>query len=448
MLLMVLLFICILVIIQALSSRHSRRFDLTRNKRFSLASQTLNILRSLDRDVEIYAFYKKSGAGRTSAEDLIRQYSHKTDRMQYEFIDPDHKPQLAKEMGITSYGTTVVKCSGRQETITTLTEETLTNTILKVSRDIVKGAYFVQGHGEKDLDNNEMDGFSIMKQAIENENYTVNTLSLFEEESVPEDCYILIVAGPVKDYFDSEIEKIEEYLSRGGNAVFMIDPRVELPNLEALIAANGIELDDDVVIDPFSRVFGGDYTVPVVTIYERHAIARGFNIATFFPMARSVRIREDSPGGDITAQYLAKTGKSAWGETDLEGITKGQATRDDNDVQAPVPIAAVSSRRIERPDSIPSDKKLESKIVVFGDSDFACNSSFRISGNADFLLNTISFLAEEEDLISIRPKEGLGDRLFLTASQGRFILLISIILLPLAVITLGTTVFVRKRRSG
>ncbi len=444
---LILLFICIVVIIQAISSRHSRRFDLTSNKRFSLAGQTTSLLKTLDKKVEIFAFYRKSDTDRMRAEDLISQYAHQSEHIRQAFYDPDQKPRIAEEMGITDYGTTVVKCGDKKELITILSEESLTNAILKVFREKVKTVYIVQGHGEKDPGSGEMSGFSIMRDAIDADNYSVSTLSLFEEEEVPQDAYLLLIGGPTKDYFESEVEKIEKYLSSGKNAIFMIDPRVELPNLEKLIAQYNIELEENIVIDPFSRIFGSDYMVPVVSQYEQHPITKGFDLATFYPIARSVRIIENGAGA--TAQYLAKTGKSAWGETDLEAIRQGQAMRDENDVPAPVPIAAVSSRTFEPADLIPpGSEKPESKIVVFGDSDFASNSSIRISGNSDFLLNTISFLAEEEDLISIRPKQGMGDQIFLTASQGRFVFLVTVALLPLAVLSIGTSIFIKRRKSG
>lgn len=449
MVIMIVLFTCIMAIIQTLSVRHARRFDLTKNKRFSLAPQTTKLLDHLDKDVQIYAFYKKGSPGRRKAEDLIAQYAFKSKRIHYEFVDPDHKPQLAREMGITSYGTTVVKCVPKKELITDLTEEKLTNALVKVTRELAKAIYFVGGHGEKDPSSREAHGLSILKEEIEKQNYLVKKLSLFEVESVPSDCYLLVVAGPSKDFFQGEIDKIKAYLDQGRNALFMIEPRTDLPNLAKLVGGYGIELDNDVIIDPISRLFGGDYTVPVVTNYERHPITKGFNVASFFPTARSVRLAEKDDL-KLTTQYLAKTGKSAWGETDLERYARGQASRDPVDISPPVSIAAIASREVEVPDTSGAGgtKRLESKIVVIGDSDFADNSSFRVSGNADFLMNTVNFLAEEKDLVAIRPKQGLGDRLFLTASQGRLIFLLCVIVLPLGIITFGTSLFIRRRKRG
>lgn len=449
MLVMILLFTCIIIIVQALSSRHSYRLDLTRNQRFSLASQTSNLLDMLNKDIEIYAFFKRGTQDRQWAENFIDLYTHKSNRIRKEFIDPDQNPQLAQEMGITSYGTTVVKCGNRKELLTELSEGTLTNAILKVFREQVKGVYIVKGHGEKDPANKEMNGYDFMRQAIEADNYDVYGISLFETDSIPSNCYLLVIAGPEEDYLPSEIDLIKAYLARGRNAIIMVDPQTDLPNIEKLLAEYNIALDDDIIIDPYSRMSGGDYRVPLVSEYESHPITRNFNEAIFFPLARSVRIIDEKSVGDVVARYLVRTGKSAWGEVDLEGMRLGGAARGEEDVLAPVPIAAIASREVEVPDtSGTGKKKLTSKIIVFGDSDFANNSSFKILGNDDFLLNTVSYLAEEEDLIAIRPKEAMGDRVYLSPSQERFIFLMSVILLPLVIIVIGISIFMRRRRSG
>jgi ABC-type uncharacterized transport system involved in gliding motility auxiliary subunit len=349
-------------------------------------------------------------------------------------------------MGIVTYGATVVQARDKREFVKVLNEENLLNAIATVTGDIVKVIYFVRGHGEKDPTSDRPGGYSIATQAVEEENFEVRTLSLFDEQMVPGDCWLLVIAGPRRDYFESEIGKVSEYLGQGRNALFLIDPQTEIPNIEGLLRTYKIVINNDAIVDPFSRVFGGDYSVPVVSAYEDHPITRDFSVATFYPTARSVGIAE-ADAEAVKIQYLAKTGKSAWGETDLELIDRGQAVKDDADNPAPVPIALIAEKRLK--DGVASQIGFDlSEVVVFGDSDFADNSSFRLSGNADLFLNVVNYLAEEKDRIAIRAKKGLGDRLFLTASQGRFIFLVSVVILPLSVIVFGTTVFFRRQRRG
>jgi ABC-type uncharacterized transport system involved in gliding motility auxiliary subunit len=442
----IVLFSCIVVIVQALAARHSVRYDTTRDKRFSLAGQTLNVLAGLERDLELFAFFATGTVERDYAESLLDQYAHHSTRIHYELIDPDQKPARAREFEVKTPGTTVVRYGKRSEHLTRISEDILTNTILKLTREEAKAVYFVWGHGERDISSQEAFGYSIMKSAIEKENYVGRAISLFEEQSVPEDCEVLVIAGPKKDYLAGEIAKIEDYLSGGGNALFMMDPVETLPLLEGVLTRYRALLEQDVVIDPFSRVSGRDFTVPVVREYVEHPITLPMNEVTLFPVARSVNISATDVTG-VRAQYLMLASKSAWGEIDLDSFKRGTARMDDEDIAAPIALAMISTRTYENGEPMEGGAD-ESKIVLFGDSDFAANSSFRILGNGDLLLNTINFLAEEKDLIAIRTKETLGDRLFLTASQGRFIFLLCVVLLPVAVISFGTTVFMRRRRTA
>ena len=446
MVIMIVLFACIAVVVQAISIRHSARYDLTRNKRFTLAEQTRNIVRNLNDDVTLYAFYSQGSDERYAAEDLLSQYGHESDHIRYEFIDPDRSPQRAKAMDITNHPAIVVAMRDKTERVSEASEAVLTNAILKLTRDEKKLLYFVIGHGEKDPESEETSGYSIAADELGKQNYEVRKLSLFEEAEVPSDAAVLIVAGPEKDYFPSEITKIRRFLARGKNAVFLLDPQDVMPNIESFLEEYRALVEQDIIIDPNSRVFGGSYTVPVVTNYVEHPITRSINMATFFPMARSVHISAaDVPG--VSCQYLALAGKSAWGETDLEGIKEGEASRTEADILPPIAVAMISTKRFE--DRLPSAEGPDvSKLVLVGDSDFADNSAFRISGNGDFFLNVVNYLAEEKDLISLRSKKALGDRLFLTASQGRLIFLLCVVLLPFSVIVFGSTVFIRGRREA
>ena len=442
-------FISIIAVVQALSSRYNVRYDVTRNKRFSLAEQTVSVLDSLRRDIDVYAFFRRGTPDEARARDLLDQFRHRTDRFDFEFIDPDRRPQQARDMEVYAFGTTVVESGARRETLARLSEESLLNAVVKVSRETAKIVCFVKGHGERDPSNDSRDGYSIAVAAMEREGFDVRSVALFDVASVPDGCALVVVAGPKEDYLESEIGKINEYLDRGGSALFLIDPHTSLPNIDALLARFGIRVNEDAVVDPFSRVFGTDYSVPVVAEYENHPITRGLELATFYPSARSVAIIDDGIEG-VAAQYLAKTGKSAWGETNLELIDKGKAAKDDEDNPGPAPLAVIAQKK---PPILPvagADRAGvgESAVVVFGDADFASNSSFRMSGNSDLFLNVIDFLTGEEELIAVRPKKGLGDRLFLTASQGRLIFLVSVVLLPLAVLACGTAAWAARRRRG
>ena len=209
---MIILFSCIVVIVQALAVRHTVRYDTTRNKRFTLAGQTLAVLAGLERDLEVFAFFTTGTPERAAAADLLDQYAYHTSGFRYELIDPDQNPGRARAFDVNDFGTTVVRYGDKSEKLSDISEEILTNAILKLSRNEPKLICFVWGHGERDVSQREGSGYSVMIDAIENENYVTRTISLAEEKSVPDDCSVLVIAGPKNDYLAGEIEKIEEYL--------------------------------------------------------------------------------------------------------------------------------------------------------------------------------------------------------------------------------------------
>ena len=452
----------IIVVVSVMSVRHSYRWDLTKNKRFTLSQQTVKLLSNMAEPVKVYGFFQEAGPDKAMARELFDQYARVSDKFGYEMIDPDREPARTKAAKVTRYGTVVVESAGRQEQILTATEQDLTNAILRLNRPDEKRIYFLSGHGEKDPDEFDRDGYSTVKNALEEKRYEVKKLILMQVEDVPLDAIVLVVAGPQKDPFPNELEAIDRYLKRGGRVIFMVDPQT-CPELSNFLERYKVLLGQDVVVDKLSRIFGADYRMPVVSRYTAHPITRDFDMASFFPLARSVRVSEQEIE-NVTAVPLAQTSENAWGETDLAELARGSAGFDEvEDLAGPVPVAVVGSIRTmvkvdkkdksaeqdeqtgqdNTPDEVPGP---EGKFVVFGDSDFVSNSYVNFQGNGNLFYSTLSWLAEEGDLIAIQPKVGLADPLLLTPIKQRLIFWIPVVLLPLVVLLFG--VFILGRRRG
>ena len=337
-----------------------------------------------------------------------------------------------------------------EERIFTVSEEAITNALVKVSRRERKKVYFLTGHGEHGIDDSGKDGFSAVKDALEEQGYEVKSLLLVRAESVPADASVVVIAGPTADLLPAEAERLEAYVTRGGKLLALIDPG-PAPALTALLKARGIELASDTLIDNLSRLFGADALMPVVSQYTPHPITKEFRMASFFPLARSVRPAGTPPDG-VEVQALASTGSGSWAETDLKALEKGKATFEEGrDAPGPVPVAAVAT--VETRDGQKGSQaskeagatRSKARLVVIGDSDFASNTHLNLSGNATLLLNTISWLAEEEDLIAIRPRSEGSQPLLLSPGQGRALFWISIVLMPLVVTVIGGKVLWRRR---
>jgi len=301
----------------------------------------------------------------------------------------------------------------------------------------------VKGHGEKDTADTEKTGFSQVKSALEKTNYQVKDLLLARETKVPDDAAIVVVAGPQKDLFPNELDALQGYGARAGKMLFLVDP-FQAPNLTPLLERFGLVLGNDVIIDinPEGRILGAGPEIPVVVDYVSHPITRDFRFATLFPVARTVTPTDKPPAG-VTVQALARTSPESWAETNQEEIRTGQVRPDPGEARGPLSVAAVAT--IDAKEAPADRKDAKARVVAVGNSNFASNAFLNLSGNRDFFLNTVSWLAEEENLIAVRPKEPRTNPVFLTAAQGQVLFWVPVVLLPLAMIVAGGYAVARKR---
>jgi ABC-type uncharacterized transport system involved in gliding motility auxiliary subunit len=456
-----LIVLAVLVILYAVVVQHKQRFDVTSTKRFTLATQSVKLLQNLPQPIKVIGFFKREDRERTQFEDLLKQYTQHTDKLTYELVDPDRQPAVAKQYNVAAYNTVVVVGNHKDEKVLRLEEEALTNAILKVTRSTKKVVYFVTGHGEASITETERTGYSLAKKGLEDQNYEVKELLLARSEQVPDDAAVVIVAGPRKDLLESELQTLTAYMERDGHLLLMLDPET-VPALGPFVQRYGLELGNDVVIEtnPLGRLISGDYLMPVVTAYEQHPITKDLEgVMTIFPVVRSVTPVKEPPEG-IKVQALASTSPApqSWAETDLKTLQeeKRVAFDEERDRKGPISIAAVATITAKpaaaaTPAEPPTEEKpghtgRSARLIVFGDSEFANNSFISLQGNGDLFLNTVSWLAEEEELIAIRPREGGGSGpVILTAAQQPLIFWLPVVVLPLTVFGVGTLVFVRRR---
>jgi ABC-type uncharacterized transport system involved in gliding motility auxiliary subunit len=444
----ILLLAAILAVVQATSARHSYTFDLTRNQRHTLAPQTIALLDSLDRDVEVTGFFRQASVMRGGADELLALYARRNPRFRYRLVDPDRQPELAHRLD-AALDEMVVQAGDVRRVVRNVSEESLTNALIGVTRSGPRAVYVVVGHGEKSIASTERDGYSAAAQGLEAQGYAVRTASLSGGARVPSDCDVLVIAGPRTDYFADEVAAIEAYLGSGGSALFLLDPRTDLPRLAALLGRYHLGLVDAVVLDETVMDAGDrsfDATVAKIRRYEVHPITRDFNFVTMFPRARPVIITSDTVAAGLDAGYLCITDDTSWGETDMTSFAAGRATRDGTDVAGPMPIAAVASRTPLVAEAEGVRPGRTSRVVLVGDSDFANNVLYGVLGNSDFLLNTVAFLSEDENLIRIRPRRLVRESVFITERQGRLVFIVCMVLLPLTPVVAGAVVVARRRR--
>ena len=446
----------VVVLINFLAARHHLRKDLTENQAFTLSEQTLKVLESLPRDVSITYFYTDVQPGKQKLEDLLKEYRIRSRRLTARMIDPDKNPGDAKRYGITEYGTIIVE-SGKQEARTTSAdEESLTNALIKVTRDRERIVYVTTGHGERDLDDAERGGLSLLKGELEKQHYVVRPLVL--NQGVPGDASVVVIAGPRKPFLEAEAAMIGGYLERGGRLLHLQDAETA-PGLAGVLEAYGVRVRSDVVVDKVSQLFGGDALIPMVAgdgYDEFHAVTKTFRYQTFFPLAASVDVGTDLPPG-VVVTNLARTSEYSWGETSQAEIRSGRISLNEGtDVRGPLTLGAAASRKPGTPPEVDGEDaggggeedkaEPETRLIVFGDSDFLTNGYFNASGNGDLALSAVAWLAEQEELVSIRPKTAAPRLVILTPREVFFYFWSIVALAPILIVIAGVTIWVRRRR--
>jgi ABC-type uncharacterized transport system involved in gliding motility auxiliary subunit len=449
----VVVFLAILVAINYIGKRQNKRWDLTANKQFALSDQSRSVLAKLDAPLEIKVFAQEPDFPRY--QDRLKEYTYASKQLSTEYIDPDKKPAEAKQFAIQQYGTIVFNYKGRTERVTADSEQDITNGIIKVVTGEKRKVYFTQGHGEKDTTASDRDGYAAIAKALGDENYAVDKLVLAQQGSVPDDASVVIVAGPRTDFFPPEVDALKKYLDKGGKLFLMLDPpeKADSPpptNLLALAHDWGVDVGNDIVVDVsgMGRLIGTDASVPVAASYPNHAITQNFKFLTAFPLARSVSPVSGGVNGHI-AQAFVETSPRSWAESDIKGLlTSGQVSLDESkgDKKGPISIAAAVSAPIAgAADAKPDEPKKETRVVVFGDSDFAASAGLGIQGNRDLFMNIVGWLSQQENLISIRPKDPDDRRITLTATQQANITWLSILLIPGTIFGAGIYNWWRRR---
>jgi ABC-type uncharacterized transport system involved in gliding motility auxiliary subunit len=349
----------IVVAVNYLANRHNKRWDLTAAKQYSLSDQSVKIVENLDRDLEIAILDRSDQA--LAARELVDQYRYHSKRISVEVIDQEAEPiRAAKYKTETEstipFGTIVIDGGDRVERITSATEQELTNAIIKVLKEGKKKIVFVEGHGEKDIDEPGPEGASLIKAKLEESNYEVATFHPLESMrqgriELPEDATAVVIAGPQRDYLPAEIDALRDYLKGGGKALFLLDPKIqgEKPNLVNLMNELGMELGDNVVIDLSSvgQLFGYGPEVPLVTTYGYHPITEIMKQGSVFPVVRSVQGADSPPDGTVVTELLS-TSENSWAEENLDGLSEG-VQPDEGETTGSLSLGVAVTMEVEKP---------------------------------------------------------------------------------------------------
>ncbi len=464
-----LIILAILVGLYIISINFPIRFDLTQNKSYTVSQQTMDVISRIDSPLSIVVLRSPS-TDPTSADWrsdlLLDQYQRLSKHITVEYINPIEKPSAKSKYQMTQVGEIIFSYNqGKQvrvyrKDLTTQSkvtseplfvgEEKFTQAIYTLLEQESYVVYFTVGHGERQLQDRGGEGLSYVKTYLENENYKVRDLNIILE-NIPTDASLIVIASPVETFSDFEIEKLNNYVKTGGKLLVLYDSFMDRSNfnsnLDVFLSDWGFKTKNDYIIDPVSSVV---IPVNVVPQYTAHPITQTLkegNVFACLVVARSILSGESKYSGSF--ENIITTSPQGYGKEEATFDLSRARFNPRTDIAGPVPLAIAGTYDIEGRD-------VPARIVVFGDATFALNAYINpeqgqsvdvaFAGNKDLFMNTVAYLLEARQKITIRPKEASIKNLTLTTTQTNFIRYVAQIGLPCLFGILGILIWFLRRR--
>ncbi len=430
-----------------LSVEYNVRSDWTAGKRHSLSQDTLQLLKELPDDIHLRSYQPEEPALiQAITETLSRYQRHKTN-FHFKLINPDIFIQQAKTDNIAHYGQTVIEYQGRQARIEKISEENIGNALIRLHRNSKTQLLFITQHGERNIKDTSATGYSQLTKRLTDKGFEARQINLLQDSITPGNT-VLVLGNINQPLLASEQEKILNYINKGGNFLWLQDPGIN-DSLNTIADALNITFLNGVVVDnnqEISRMLKLSHPaiIPILE-YKRHPITEKMQYFTLFTSAAAITSRTSDSAGDSAkhkwiSTNLLITSDSSWAETGdlLMGVT---FTRKE-DTLGPLSIGIAQQRQIKSTDSMSAQR-----VVVIGDTDFIANNQLGQGANLDFILKTFNWLAKDDKLISIAPKNAPDLQLKLSATAASILGIVFLILLPLLLTACGIIIWRRRHRQ-
>lgn len=450
--------IAVVVAVNLVVGQLGLKLDLSQNKMFSLSEKTINILKELKSDVKIIGLYE-AGKENPMVKEILDKYKGKSSKIVVEYVDPVLHPQFAKqytkEGQSLSQGSLIVVSGGKHKIIdaydlynydfnqqtfqqtpeSLAAEQRLTGAIMYVTSSKNPVVYTLEGHNEGAIPTD-------ITKMMENENYTVNNLNLLTGEWKYENGDILLINSPKRDITNDELKKITDYMAKGGRTVILMDfLDSDMPNLQKLMNTYGLGVQR-------SAIFEGDTSKMIqnklflVPDQKDHDILNPLissKMPVIVPYAQpieEIKVRK----GSIVIEPLLSTSNKAYAKKDPAKATTLE--KESGDIAGPFNIAVASTDKVDE-----LKPEMNSKMVVISSSIVLDPNFIQASGqaNADFFMNSINWLVDKKENISISPKSLSVEPINIDVFNALVIAGLVVIVIPLIIAGSGVTVWLRRR---
>ena len=424
-----------------LSTRYSFDADWSSSGRNTLSIDSRQLLDEMPDPIHVTAFATENALVREHIGDLIGRYQRYKANVELTFVNPDAEPDRVRELGITLDGELLLAYQGRSEKVQSLSEQTLTNSLLRIARQKQRRVSFLSGHGERDPLGQANHDLGKFGQLLEQKGIVVDTLKLAETADIPADTNLLVIADPRVVLLPGEIQLVHRYLQAGGNLLWLVEPGA-IAGLDPIAEALGIEFLPGTIVDATTQLFGIDNPAfALIPDYPMHPITREMTSLTLYPQASALDV---SAPQEWQAEPLLTTLDRAW--TEIGPISGTIRFDEDSDERmGPLDIGFVFSRMNNKKDSGDGESSAEQRVIVIGDSDFLSNAYLGNGGNVELGLNLFNWLNHDDQFITVTARTASDVNLELGKTAQIIIGFGFLFGMPLLLLGSGVAIWWRRR---
>ena len=424
-----------------LGTRYDYQADWTANGRTSLSPESRAVLAQLDGPVEIVSYANPQGDLRQTIAGFLQRYQAAKPDFSLRFVDPQLDPAKMRELGITVDGALILHYKGHQQRLDELSERSLTNALERLVRGSDRIIAFVTGDDERRVDGKGNADVSIFMSQLESRGMRAVPLNFSQVTGVPEHTDLVVLASPDMPLAPGAVKALVDYVSNGGNLLWLTEPGNADLGLKPLADALGIRVLPGVLVDGSGAALGlHDPRLITLGDYPPQAITRGFALTTLFPQVSALAQVSQT---DWKVQPFLRSGPRSWTEFKAIDNSKPSDIRFDPDageLKGPLDFGFALSRLSPSPD------KSEQRVVVIGDGDFLSNTFLGNGGNRALGERIFDWLLGDDKLVNLPPR-GAPDRLLeISQAQLNGLSFGFLIGLPLLLLLSGGLIVWRRRR--
>lgn len=435
------LLLTVIVLLAKLLIDTNRQFDWTANARHTLSESSIELLKEIDNTINIQVFISPNDQLRPATVELLSRYQTRSDKLNIDYIDPAFSPEQVRALNIQQQGEMVVSLGEQQQHVFDLSEQSLTNALISVSRQQVQWLVFIEGHGERSLFEQTNFSLSTWAQKLQSQGFKLHAQNLTKTPEIPDNTAALVIASATRDWLAGEVALIKDYLDQGGNLLWLAEPD-QTDSLDALSESLGIEFVGGTVMDPNTAMLGiDDPRFVLISDYANHPV--GVATASVSLLAEAIAIQQADSESTQNWRYLnlLNSQPDAWVESNA--ITQANIPLQQFDIGAdlhgPFSLGYVLSREL------PAQNRNQ-RVAVIGDGDFVSNAYIGNAANLDLAMALVNWLAHDDKLINIPVKTSVGTQLTLTKAQSLILGLGFLLVLPLTLLAIGLGIWWRRKR--